>query len=144
MRIHIDYRAERFIDVFEGAYLPGQINVSIINPGITCAFHKHKEQTDYWLVLKGRLEVIVVEDKKGSKEETYILQNCYMYNSTVPDCNHRSPLVIRPNYWHGYRCIGNERAILLYYVSSEYDNNNPDEQRITPKKLGIEFSNDIK
>lgn len=143
MKIHSDYRAHRFLDCFP--LENGQINVSVVYPGITCAFHRHTWQMDYWMVVSGVLEVILV-DAGGCKidKQTYILKDGIYYSSNDPGECLDEPLIIVPGVWHGYRNIGNEPAVLLYYCSQKYNSKNPDEERITPKEVGIEFSQEIK
>ena len=38
-------------------------------------------------------------------------------------------LIIPPDLWHGATTVGTEQAGLLYYVTTAYDPQNPDEQR---------------
>jgi dTDP-4-dehydrorhamnose 3,5-epimerase len=33
------------------------------------------------------------------------------------------------HYWHGFKVIGNETAVLLYFTTELYDYKNPDEER---------------
>jgi dTDP-4-dehydrorhamnose 3,5-epimerase len=143
MNVHSDYRADRYLDVF--LLDKGQINISIIYPGTIVAFHRHKKQIDHWLVVQGTLEVITVtEDKKNYNDiniDNYILKDG-VYREGFNTCI--GPLMIASKVWHGYRCLGNEPAILIYYVTEKYDSSNPDEERITPEKLGVEFSSQIK
>ena len=32
-------------------------------------------------------------------------------------------------YWHGYKVVGDEPVLLLYFVNNLYDYKNPDEER---------------
>lgn len=92
----------------------GQINISQTYPGVIRAFHRHKKQYDYWYLVQGNIEV-VLSSGVGSFAKYYLGQN--------------ENLVIEPNIWHGFRVLGTEPAILLYFVSEEYDRKNPDEER---------------
>ncbi len=33
------------------------------------------------------------------------------------------------HYWHGFKALGNEPVMLLYFTTNLYDNTNPDEER---------------
>ena len=147
MNINHDYRGRRYLDAFNFDYLydsedkligAGQINITEIYPGTVCAFHRHKIQADYWMVASGELEVITVD---GDNINNMILKDGLTYvGQTVLN----GPLMITPGVWHGYRCLGNKPAVLVYYVTRKYNSEVPDEERITPEKLGVEFSSKVK
>jgi dTDP-4-dehydrorhamnose 3,5-epimerase len=80
-------------------------------------------------VIKGQLEVATYSEEDGLKL-TYMAEG-------------DDVLYIPPKVWHGFRVLGNEEAILLYYVTKKFDPENPDEERArwdtfynweTPKK----------
>ena len=48
--------------------------------------------------------------------------------------NDRRVLSIPPGVWHGYMVLGEEEAVLMYYITSKYDEKNPDEERMTPER----------
>lgn len=142
MKLHTDWRATRLIDVFE--FGNGQLNVSIIEPGTIVAFHKHKRQTDRWIVLQGKLEALVIDSEHTDNAHSYILTPGMYMDSAIPGNVIHDTLNIMQGYWHGYRALGHEPVILMYYVTRKYDPKNPDEQRITPEELGITFDSKIK
>lgn len=106
----------------------GQINVSYSYPGTIRAFHRHKNQWDNWYVVKGNMEVVLHDD----------------FGNVIYYMSEGDPVLkIPPNVWHGFKVLGNEEAVLLYYVTNNYDAENPDEERAdwnefyhweTPKK----------
>lgn len=108
----------------------GQINVSYSYPGTIRAFHRHKKQYDNWFVVKGNMEVAIYNEELG--------------DLGVFSLGEGDPVLsIAPGLWHGFKTLGNEEVILLYYVTNKYDPNNPDEERAewnafynweTPKK----------
>lgn len=101
----------------------GQINLSYSYPGTIRAFHRHLNQWDNWTVVKGNIEVALYYSDR------YLLDagdtNLELYYLAEGD----SPLAIPPSVWHGFRVLGQEEAILLYYVTNKYDPSNPDEER---------------
>ena len=71
----------------------------------------------------------------------YILKDGRVYKGLSSTLGY---LEILPQNWHGYRNIGNEEAIILYYVTEKYNPKDPDEERITPEDLGVVFEDKIK
>ena len=55
-RFHMDDRGIRYCDIFPEIG-KGDINVSIIEPGAAALWHRHMEQDDYQIVIKGSLKV---------------------------------------------------------------------------------------
>ena len=55
-RFHMDDRGIRYCDIFP-EIKKGDINVSIIEPGAAALWHRHREQDDYQIVIKGSLKV---------------------------------------------------------------------------------------
>ena len=95
-----------------------QANLSITYPQIIRAWHKHlKGQTDYFIALKGTIKICAYDEK--TKELNEIV-------STGQDLQ----IVRMPgHYWHGYKVVGNEPAMLLYFTTKHYDYAKPDEER---------------
>ncbi len=95
-----------------------QANLSLTYPNIIRAWHRHlKGQTDYFLVLKGLIKIGVFEEKNGEVDEI-ISSALEMQLVRVPG-----------HYWHGFKALGNEPAMLLYFTTNLYDPTNPDEER---------------
>tara|TARA_Y100000310_G_scaffold344443_1_gene457238 strand:+ start:4505 stop:5113 length:609 start_codon:yes stop_codon:yes gene_type:complete len=55
-RFHIDDRGTRYCSIFPEIG-KGDINVTVVEPGCTALWHRHKFQSDYQLVIKGALKV---------------------------------------------------------------------------------------
>jgi dTDP-4-dehydrorhamnose 3,5-epimerase len=114
-----------------------QANLSITHPGIIRAWHKHERgQVDYFIVIKGTAKICAFEEKNN------------VLNEIISTGNKPQIVRIPGHYWHGFRAIGNEPTILIYFVNKLYDPNNPDEIRrpwndpkIVPKKIN-DKSND--
>jgi dTDP-4-dehydrorhamnose 3,5-epimerase-like enzyme len=94
-----------------------QINYSILYPGIYKAWHRHKNQDDYFCVLKGMAQVGIynLEQEKSYK---------YFIGEHNPAVVH-----ICAGEWHGLTAVGNEPCGLLYLVTKRYDPSSPDEER---------------
>ena len=101
-----------------GEDLPTQANLSTSYPGIIRAWHRHlRGQTDYFIILKGRLKICAYDDKKMELNEI---------TSTGRDLQ---IVRIPGHYWHGFKVIGDERASIIYFTTKLYEYQNPDEER---------------
>ena len=135
-RLFDDDRARRACDVFgftgdEKVQMAGDINITWAYPGRIVAWHRHRLQTDHWFVLKGYLKVGLLDDD-GNYRWVYLGEN------------DRRVLSIPPSVWHGYMVLGDEEAVLMYYITSKYDEDNPDEERRSIEDAGIDWSVPVK
>lgn len=95
-----------------------QANFSTSYPGIIRAWHRHvRNQTDYFLVLKGAMKICAYDEE--TKELTEIIST------------HKEPKIVRMpgHYWHGFKILGYETTFLLYFTTKLYDHYDPDEER---------------
>jgi dTDP-4-dehydrorhamnose 3,5-epimerase len=135
-RLYDDDRARRAADVFgftgDGTVkMEGDINITWAYPGRTVAWPRHQRQTDHWFVLKGYLKVGLLDDSRHVR---------WVYLGE----NDRRVLSIPPGIWHGYMVLGEQEAILMYYITSKYDEKNPDEERLSIEDAGIDWSVPVK
>jgi dTDP-4-dehydrorhamnose 3,5-epimerase len=135
-RLADDDRARRACDVFgfagDGSVrMDGDINITWAYPGRVVAWHRHRHQTDHWFVIKGFLKVGLLDDNHNAR---------WVYLGE----NDRRVLSIPPGVWHGYMVLGDEEAILMYYITSKYDEANPDEERMTVEQGGVDWSVAVK
>ena len=95
-----------------------QANLSLTYLGVIRAWHRHlRGQTDYFLALKGAIKIGIYDDKTGELDEIVSTgQNLQIVR--VPG-----------HYWHGFKAVGDEPAMLLYFTTNLYDRANPDEER---------------
>lgn len=93
-----------------------QINYSHINAGIVKAWHRHKNQDDYFFVLHGMAQVGTYSDENGPEK--------FFIGEHNPAIVH-----IPAGDWHGIAPLGASPCGLLYFVTNEYDPNIPDEER---------------
>jgi dTDP-4-dehydrorhamnose 3,5-epimerase len=95
-----------------------QANLSLTFPGIVRAWHRHiKGQTDYFIVLRGTVKICAFDEKTKQLDE-------------IVSSSHNIQVVRMPgSYWHGFKAVGNEPAMLLYFTTKLYDYNTPDEER---------------
>jgi dTDP-4-dehydrorhamnose 3,5-epimerase len=104
-------------DLF-GEEIVAQANFSFTYPNIIRAWHRHvKGQTDYFLALKGMIKICAFDDKTSEVNEI-ISSGFDLQVVRMPG-----------HYWHGFKALGNEPAMLLYFTTNLYDPANPDEER---------------
>jgi len=95
-----------------------QANLSVTYPSVIRAWHRHlRGQIDYFIALKGAIKICAYDEKTEELNEIV---------STGQDMQ----IVRMPgHYWHGFKAVGNEQAMLLYFTTNLYDYANPDEER---------------
>lgn len=115
-----DARGRGSYDVFPGIE-KGQINVSTTYPGVVRAFHRHWFQEDNWHIVSGQFEVVLAEE--------YGLDLPGNFTTKVHYLGPGESINIPRLVWHGFRILGTEPGILLYYVTNKFDPDKPDEER---------------
>ena len=113
-----DDRGWSVMNQLQGVMSPdGQINYSVMYPGVVKAWHRHALQTDFWLCLHGHLKVGAHREEDGK--------------SWIAVIGEKRPgvVVIPPPLWHGAATVGDTQAGLLYYVTHAYTPHKPDEDR---------------
>jgi dTDP-4-dehydrorhamnose 3,5-epimerase len=104
-------------DIFEQDTIE-QVNHSYTFPDVIRAWHRHNRgQNDYFLTLKGTIKICAFDDKTSELNEII---------SSGTDLQ----LVRIPGfYWHGFKAVGNEPAMLVYFTTKLYNTEDPDEIR---------------
>lgn len=110
----------------------GQASMSLTYPGVIKAFHYHKLQDDLWFFPKGNAQVVLYDLRENSK--TYKKTNVFYLGENNPIL-----LLIPKGVAHGYRVLGNEPAIIVYFTTMSYNRENPDEYRIAWDDKEINF-----
>lgn len=112
----------------------GQASVSLTKPGIIKAFHWHKYQDDLFYVISGNAQVVLYDLRKNSKTFKQIMT--FEMSDKDPKL-----LFIPKKVAHGYKVLGKNPLIMLYFMSRSYNPKKPDEQRIPfdDKKIGFNW-----
>ena len=95
-----------------------QSNLSYTYPNTIRAWHRHhRGQVDYFLALKGLIKICAFDQETSELNEVF---------SSGLD-----PQIVRMpgKYWHGFKALGDEPALLLYFTTRLYDPADPDEER---------------
>lgn len=113
----------------------GQASMSLSYPGVIKAFHYHKLQDDLWFFPKGNAQVVLYDMREDSP--TYKVTNVFYMGENNPIL-----VKIPKGVAHGYRVLGNEPAIIVYFTTESYRRNEPDEYRIPwdDKEIGFDWT----
>ena len=110
----------------------GQAYITTAYPGVVKAWHRHKNQNDYFTCIKGMAKLVLYDERedsptKGEVNEFFIGE----YN----------PLLVRipAMVWHGYKCISESECICLNLPTELYNYDQPDEERIDPHQSHIPY-----
>lgn len=122
-RFHEDYRRRGSYDIVPG--LPGDMNFTYMNPGVISGLHMHKEQTDYFSVVKGSVMVRLVYDD-GRPTEKFVLSE-----------GTRKTLIIPPGVWHGYKSL--EPTIMVFYIDKKFNTNDENRRETKSEEWEIEI-----
>jgi len=100
-----------------------QANFSHSYPGVIRAWHRHhKGQVDYFLCLRGSIKICLYDDKPDSPTNGQLDQ--------IISSGEKLQIVRIPgHFWHGFKSVGYEPALLVYFTTNLYDYKNPDEER---------------
>ena len=110
---------------FFGKSLPKQVNFSKSKPGVIRAWHRHnRNQTDYFMVTKGKMKICIYDGNKQSKTFGTLVE-------VYADGNDLKIIKVPGNFWHGTKTIGDEPSLTVYFINNLYNYKDPDEERIS-------------
>jgi len=101
----------------------GQVYMTTAFPGVVKAWHYHKMQDDNFTCVKGRMKLALYDARKDSP--TYNEVNDFIISLEDPMLVRIPPLV-----YHGFKCVGEEEAIVINTVTRPYNHEHPDEYRV--------------
>jgi dTDP-4-dehydrorhamnose 3,5-epimerase len=116
-------------DIFE--YF-GQVYMTTAVPGAVKAWHYHKQQTDNFTCIRGKMLLGLYDGREGS----------YSYGETMRfEISLDDPVVVQipEQVFHGFKCLGDEEAVVINVVTKPYNKENPDEFRIDAMNNNIPF-----
>ena len=113
----------------------GEVYFATAYPGVIKGWHLHKKQTQNYCVIKGMVKIVVYDDRKYSK--TYgNLRELFIGEKNF------SLVTIPPLVHNGWKCIGEEEAILANFTDYEHD---PEEMtRLDPFSKDIPYNWELK
>lgn len=101
----------------------GQASLSKSYPGVIKAFHYHQSQDDLWFFPAGNAQVVLYDLRENSP--TKGLTDIFYMGEDNPGL-----LLIPKGVAHGYRVLGKEPAMIVYFTTESYQRADPDELRI--------------
>jgi dTDP-4-dehydrorhamnose 3,5-epimerase len=110
----------------------GQLYLSVVYPDVVKGWHYHKRQTDFFVVVKGMVKVVLYDSREDSP--TYKEVNEFFIGEHNPILVTIPPLVM-----HGMKGIGLEPAYLVNCPTEPYKYNEPDEFRTDPHDNDIPY-----
>jgi dTDP-4-dehydrorhamnose 3,5-epimerase len=130
--LHGDSRG-LFYEAFRASWFAGdrrwvQWNVSRSAAGVVRGLHFHRRQTDYWLVVEGRMRVALVDVRPDSPTRRQAV--CVELDGAEPQ-----GLIIPPGVLHGYRALRD--LTVLYLLDQEYDSTDEYSVRWNDPALGL-------
>ena len=114
----------------------GMAYVSMNYPGIVRAWHYHKKQDDYFVVVKGMAKVALYDMREGSPTRGQVDEYYLGDNNNIV-------LHIPVGVAHGYKTVGTEPSFLINFPSEPYDAREPDEYRLPWDAEQIPYSWDL-
>ena len=114
----------------------GQCYVSMNYPGVIRAWHWHKKQDDFFVVMKGMIKVGLYDMREGSPTRGEVGEFYLGDNNSIM-------LKIPVGVVHGYKTVGTEPSLLINFPSEVYDPQEPDEYRLLWDTDQIPFDWDI-
>jgi len=101
----------------------GQVYMTTAYPGVVKAWHYHKLQSDNFTCVKGKVRFALYDPRENSP--TYKMVNDFLISPDEPLLLHIPPVI-----YHGFKCVGDEEAIVINNVTMPYNHKNPDEYRV--------------
>ena len=114
----------------------GQCYVSLNYPGVVRAWHYHKKQEDYFVVVQGMCKVGLYDIREGSPTKG-VAEAHYLGD------NNNIVLRIPIGVAHGYKTVGTQPSLLINFPTEVYNAEEPDEHRLPWDDASIPFNWDI-
>ncbi len=115
----------------------GQAYVALNYPGVVRAWHYHKRQVDFFVVVKGMAKVVLYDGRFDSPTRGEV-NEFFM--------GERNPIMLRIpiGVLHGYKTIGVEPTLLINFPTEPYRREEPDEYRVPWDSEQVPYDWDIK
>jgi len=110
----------------------GQVYMTTAYPGVVKAWHYHKLQTDNMAVIKGMMKIALYDARKDSP-------TCGEVNEFFLGEHNFKLIRIPKMVYHGFKCVGQEEAIVINVPTQPYDHKHRDEYRLDPYENKIPY-----
>jgi len=115
----------------------GQVYLTTTYPGVVKAWHYHKKQDDNVTVVKGMLKLVLYDDRDGAPTRGEV--NEFFIGEHNPVLVH-----IPKGIFHGWKCVGQEEALVVNCVTEPYNRDHPDEYRLPYDSEKVPYDWEIK
>ena len=110
----------------------GEIYFSTVNPKFIKAWHKHKEATLNYVCMKGRVKLVLFDDRKTSpskgKYQELILSPEDYFLVTIPN-----------NIWNGFKGLDQDESIIANCLNLPHNENEMVRENYTNKKFNYNW-----
>jgi dTDP-4-dehydrorhamnose 3,5-epimerase len=110
----------------------GQVYLTTAYPGVVKGWHYHKKQTDNMVVVKGMMKIVLYDGREGSSTKEEVNEFFMGIHNTLL-------LQIPPFVFHGFKCIGEEEAMVVNCPTETFNYEDPDEFRVDPHENDIPY-----
>jgi dTDP-4-dehydrorhamnose 3,5-epimerase len=110
----------------------GQVYLTTAYPGVVKGWHYHKKQTDNMVVAKGMMKIVLYDAREGSATKGEVNEFFMGIHNTIL-------LQIPPFVFHGFKCIGEEEAMVINCPTETFNYEDPDEFRVDPHENDIPY-----
>lgn len=111
----------------------GQVYLTTTYPQVVKAWHYHKKQDDHIACIRGMIKLVLYDAREGSSTQGEV--NVFYIG------DHNSQLVKVPRMvYHGWKCIGEEEALIINTPTQAYNYAEPDEFRVDPHINDIPYT----
>lgn len=110
----------------------GQVYLTTAYPGVVKGWHYHKKQTDNMVVVKGMMKIVLYDAREGSATKGEVNEFFMGIHNTIL-------LQIPPFVFHGFKCIGEEEAMVINCPTETFNYEDPDEFRVDPHENDIPY-----
>jgi len=111
----------------------GQVYVTTAKPGFIKAWHYHKKQVDNFTCIKGRIKLVLYDNRDGSKTKGRLQE----FLISMED----NPIVVQipQNVYHGFESACDDESTVINVCTEPYDHENPDEYRLPFDTADIDY-----
>jgi len=110
----------------------GQVYLTTAYPGVVKGWHYHKKQTDNMVVVKGMMKIVLYDGRDESSTKGEV-------NEFFMGIHNALLLQIPPFVFHGFKCIGEEEAMVVNCPTAPFNYEDPDEFRVDPHENDIPY-----
>ena len=110
----------------------GQTYITQTKNGVTKAWYRHREQTDFIFVIKGKMKLGLYDSRPDAP-------TFGKTNEIIISEQHPAIVKIPPGIWHGFQAI-EEDLLLLHQNSHAFDFDLNDEERLPIGDSSIPFT----